>query len=240
VLAAIAAGGAVAARTRTSVRRMRAAAERLEPLEHDLDLEGAEPPVHLTVLGDSAAAGHGIADADRALPRRLGRALAGSGRAVRVRSLAVDGATTEDVRRRQVPELGPVEGDQVVVVGVGVNDALGRRPATLVRADTRELLDALAERAPDALVVLVTCPDLGVAPGLPAPLRGPVGWRCRLVAAAQCEVVEERDVAAVRLGRDLLRPRHFGDDGFHPGAEGIVALTERILDRLPGHVGGRR
>jgi lysophospholipase L1-like esterase len=115
----------VAGRTASSLRRMRRAAAATEVLDHRLDLPGRAPARRVTVLGDSAAAGHGIGSADDALPRRLGRALHADGTAVEVRCLAADGAATRDVLEQQLPELEPTD---VVVVGVGVNDALRRQP----------------------------------------------------------------------------------------------------------------
>jgi lysophospholipase L1-like esterase len=126
------------------------------------------------------------------------------------------------------------------VVGVGVNDALRRHPATMVRRDTRELLEAVRSVSTEAALVVVTCPDLGVAPGLPAAVRGAVGWRCRSVANAQQQVAGELGVPVVRLDRTVLRPELFGDDGFHPGADGLRELAELVVDHLPGDVGGRR
>jgi lysophospholipase L1-like esterase len=216
---------------------MRRAAATTEVLDHRIDLPGRQPARRVTVLGDSAAAGHGIGSADDALPRRLGRALQDDGTAVAVRCLAADGAATRDVLEQQLPELDAAE---VVVVGVGVNDALRRQPDVLVRRDTRELLQSLRTAVPEAAAVLVTCPDLGVAPGLPAAVRGVVGWRCRTVAAAQHRVAAELGIPAVALDRDVLRPELFGSDGFHPGAAGVRELVELVLDRLPEDVGGRR
>jgi lysophospholipase L1-like esterase len=208
---------------------MRQVAAATEALDHDLDLPGRRPARRLTVLGDSAAAGHGIGSPEDALPRQLGRALADDGTAVEVRCFAADGATAQDVVEQQVPEL---ELSDVVVVGVGVNDALRRHPTAMVRRDTRELLETVAAASPPAAIVLVTCPDLGVAPGLPAAIRGVVGWRCRMVAAAQCEVAAELGVPAVRLDRTVLRPELFGEDGFHPGAAGIRELADLVVTHL--------
>jgi lysophospholipase L1-like esterase len=227
----------VAGRTASSLRRMRRAAAATEVLDHRLDLPGRAPARRVTVLGDSAAAGHGIGSADDALPRRLGRALHADGTAVEVRCLAADGAATRDVLEQQLPELEPTD---VVVVGVGVNDALRRQPTVLVRRDTRELLQSLRSTVPDAVAVLITCPDLGVAPGLPAAVRGAVGWRCRAVAAAQQEAATALEVPAIGLDRSVLRPELFGEDGFHPGPDGLRELAELVLDHLPGDVGGRR
>jgi lysophospholipase L1-like esterase len=236
-LGALAAGGVVAGRTAATIRRMREAAAGNDPLVHELELDGDEPVRRVTVLGDSAAAGHGIGSADDALPRLLGRALAADGQAVSVRCWASDGATTEEVADLQAPRFAEVASDDgcdVVVIGVGVNDALRRHPATLVRHDTRRLLEAVTGDCPSGTTVLVTCPDLGVAPGLPTPVRGAVGWRCRSVAAAQREVADELGVPVVTLDRQRLRPEHFGEDGFHPGPEGLALLARLVVPHVTG------
>jgi lysophospholipase L1-like esterase len=216
---------------------MREAAAGNDPLVHELELDGHEPVRRVTVLGDSAAAGHGIGSAEDALPRLLGRAIAADGQAVSVRCLASDGATTEEVADQQVPQFAEVaedDGCDVVVIGVGVNDALRRHPVTLVRHDTRRVLEALISACGSGTIVLVTCPDLGVAPGLPGPIRGAVGWRCRTVAAAQREVADELGVPVVALDRAVLRPDHFGEDGFHPGPAGLEQLAQLVVAHVKG------
>lgn len=188
------------------------------------------PPRSLLVLGDSAADGYGIADPEHALPFQVAAALAATGARVTVRSLATAGARTDDVLALQVPRLADTPPD-VVVIGVGVNDALGRVPAARVRRRTAALLAAVADAAPAARVVLVPCPDLSAAPGLPAPLSWIVGWRCRGTARAQLAAAQDAGVAAVRWERRPMATE-FGPDGFHPGVEGQRAVAGLILGSL--------
>lgn len=229
--------------TARRVRALREAGARVPALAHDTVLAGSGRPCHLVVLGDSAAAGHGLPDADVGLARQLGRRIRErTGRPVHVTSVAVDGATTADVLDTQVPALDG--GAEVVVVGVGVNDAIrGRAPAT-VTDDTRRLLEATRVRAPGATVVLLTCPDLASAPGLPPALRPVLGRSCRRVAAAQRRAATAVRVAVV--GADGHLPATaFGPDGFHPGTEGVAILADRVAatlwsePRTPGRVSGR-
>jgi hypothetical protein len=175
VLAALAAGGVLAGRTASSLRRMRQAATSVE-------VARPRPRPARPVPGAPVDRPRGFGGGrtrDRVGRRRVAApartCLGRDGTAVEVRCLAADGATARDVARRAGPGLGPSD---AVVVGVGVNDALRRHPVAMVRGDTRELLQAVARPHPDAAVVLVTCPDLGVAPGLPTAVRGVVGWRC--------------------------------------------------------------
>ncbi len=214
------------------VRRLRARGAEVVPLVHHLDLPGRFPPRWLVVVGDSAAAAHGLRDAEEAIARRIGRGLHGvDGRATAVRSVAVDGATTADVLDSQVEAAQDAE---VVIVGVGVNDALrATRSRAEVADTTSRLLRDIARRAVEgADIVLITCPDLSVAPGLPPVLRAIVGRRCRTIARAQEEVARTLGIVTLDLERDRLPPEVFGPDGFHPGAVGHGRLAARVVELL--------
>jgi lysophospholipase L1-like esterase len=231
-LAAMVASGVSAAHASRRISRLRARAATVTPLDHDIDLPGRFPPRWLTVMGDSAAAGHALGDPELAIARRVGRALVASdGRATAVRSVAADGATTADVLAHQVAAATDAE---VVLLGVGVNDALRPdRPHAEVAATTHRLLTAIREvAAPEAGIVFLTCPDLSAAPGLPRLLRPVVGWRCRRIATAQAAVAAMHAVPIVEVPRSVLAPGMFGADGFHPGALGHERLAARAAALL--------
>ncbi len=215
------------------VRRMRARGREVPALDHELALPGREPVRRVAVIGDSAAAGHGLPDAELAWSRIVARALhRHDGRATSVHNAAVDGARIGDVLAHQ---LRIVEGAEVVVVNVGVNDAIhGHRPARVAR-EMRTLLTRIRESAaPDAAIVLLSAPDLSVAPGLPAILRPPLGLVCRATARVQVRVARACDVEVIRLPWQVLPPEVFGADGFHPGAVGHRRLAAAIIERLLG------
>jgi lysophospholipase L1-like esterase len=220
--------GATAAR---DVRRLRAAGAEVSALDHRLDLPGGSPARRVVVLGDSAAAGHGLTSADEGIARRVGRALhARDGRATRVRSVARDGARTADVLAEQLPAAA---GADLVVLGVGVNDATKRTPLAALEDQLRELLVTLrAIAARRDAVVLLGCPDLSAAPGVPPVLRPLLGWRCRAVAGVQATVARQLEVPLVPVDRALLRPEVFGPDGFHPGTIGQELLAAEVLRRV--------
>ncbi len=231
------AGAALLRRTRRQVRGLTRRGAAVVPLEHGLRLPATAACIErrhrrVVVLGDSAAAGHGLGDAERGLARRLGRALhADDGRETVVSSVAVDGATTSDVLATQIPAA---HGAEVVVVGVGVNDAIRLRRARRVRRELTDLLGLLRRVAPEAHVVVISCPDLSAAPGLPGLLRPPLGWRCRRVARAQAQVADRLGVPRLDLPRSALPAEVFGPDGFHPGALGHARMADQVLARLAG------
>lgn len=193
--------------------------------------EGVGEPLRLVLLGDSAVDGYGLT-APESLPRQLAaRVSVATGRRVRVRSLAVSGATTADVVTGQLPLLRAAGRVDAVLVGVGVNDVL-RRTATgaLVEATTA-MAGGLHAIVPDAALAVVVCHDLSSAPGLGPLLRRLVGARCRVVARHQRRVLAAVDVPVVPLDGPG-DPSMYGRDGLHPGASAVAAIASRAASTL--------
>lgn len=186
--------------------------------------EGIGEPLVLVLLGDSAVDGYGLRSS-QSLPRQLAaRVATATGRRVRVRSVAVSGATTSDVVGFQLPLLRAAGRVDAVLVGIGVNDVLRRTPAPALQEATRQLVLGLRSTAPDAALAVATCPDLSRAPGLGPVLRRVVGLRCRRVARLQRAVLEEHGVPVVAPD-EVPDATMFGPDGLHPGATGVEALA---------------
>jgi lysophospholipase L1-like esterase len=101
-----------------------------------------------------------------------------------------------------------------------------------VAADLTLLLERLGEMAPAARVVMIGCPDLSAAPGLPRLVRPLVGWRCRAIARVQSEVARRAGVALAPIPRRDLPPEVFGEDGFHPGVLGHERMAAAALALL--------
>lgn len=193
---------------------------------------GGGRPLTLVLLGDSVAAGYGAAK-----PRQTPGALLATGisrrldRPVELRVLAVVGATSRRLRPQVevALELAP----DLAVIVVGGNDIThGTNQATAVG----QLVRAVRElRAAGAQVVVGTCPDLGTIRPLRPPLRQLARRWSRQLATAQTVAVVEAGGWTVSLG-DLLGPRFaaeparmFGQDGFHPSADGYAAATAALL-----------
>lgn len=206
-------------------------------------------PLTVVILGDSVAAGYGVAKRRETpgallatgISRRLGRP-------VELRCLAVVGATSARLAP-QVAEALELHPDLAVIV-IGGNDVThGTNPAVAVR----HLVSAVrALRAAGAEVVVGTCPDLGTIRPIRPPLRWVARRWSRQLAAAQTVAVVEEGGWTVSLG-DLLGPRFaaepyrmFGEDRFHPSADGyataVAALLPTALAALkaiePGRIAG--
>ena len=219
------------ARAALRVRRMRRAAAAAPRLAVDIDLDGTGPVRRVVVLGDSASAGYRLSDPEQVASRRVTRALhLRDGRAMRLRSVARNGATTADVLAEQVEAATDAD---VVLVGVGANDATTRRSSVELEAELTQLIGRLREvAAPEATIVIVGCPDLSVAPSLPYLVRPMLRWHVRRVARVQARVADATGVPLVALPRDVLPPTVFADDGFHPGPLGHERVTSRVLELL--------
>jgi lysophospholipase L1-like esterase len=199
---------------------------------------GAEydgPPVTLAVLGDSSAAGYGVA-----LPRETTGAMLGAGLAERLRrpvticSLAVVGATSAGLvpQCEAAVELRP----DLAVILVGANDVTHRVPATVAVKHLATTVRRL--RAVGTQVVVGTCPDLGTIRPIAQPLRWLARRWSRQMAAAQTIAAVEAGAATVSMG-DLLGPEFdaapeqmFSADRFHPSAIGYAAAAAAMLPTL--------
>lgn len=192
-------------------------------------------PLRLAVLGDSFAAGYGVAKPRETVGFLLATALSRQARRrVLLTRQAVVGAMSGhlahqvDAALRHRPE--------VAVIYIGGNDVT--RFAPLERS-ARELGEAVARlRATGCHVVVGTCPDLRVLPPLRPPLSWLAAWRSHRLARAQTVAVVAAGGHPIRLDR-LLNPyfaadpvRMFGADRFHPSADGYARTAAVSLPTL--------
>jgi lysophospholipase L1-like esterase len=193
---------------------------------------GDGEPITLAMLGDSSAAGLGVAK-----PIETPGVLIAAGlseiaeRPVRLINVAVVGATSAELE----PQLNTVlpEKPDVALIMIGANDVTHRmRPALSVR----HLAEAVRRlRGAGTEVVVGTCPDLGSVKPIVAPLRWVARAWSRNLAAAQTIAVVESGGRTVALGGILgpefaARPLEmFSADRFHPSAEGYAAAAAVML-----------
>ena len=198
------------------------------------------PALKVALLGDSSAAGYGVAEVRDTPGAHLASGLAeGANRRVYLRSFAFVGAQTRDLDRQIDLAVG-VE-PQVVVIFVGANDVTHAR---LPSESVRLLGDAVRRlRETGAEVVVGTCPDLGTIEPIPPPLKQVARLLSRRLAAAQTVVTVEAGGRTVSLG-SVLGPEFlatpallFGPDRFHPSAAGYSSMAAVMLPSVLAAVG---
>ncbi len=111
-------------------------------------------------LGDSYTIGTSVS-ADQSWPRQLVARLGGS--VELVANLGVNGYSSDDLIREELPRLDALAPD-VVTVQVGVNDVVRGVPEASYAANIELILDDLLDRLPAIRIVAVATPDYTVTP----------------------------------------------------------------------------
>lgn len=170
-----------------------------------------EAKLRLLVVGDSSAAGVGVADQAQALALPLAKEVAARLRgAVAWRLVAQTGIGSRDaIELVQRSTVAPAD---VAVVVLGVNDVTSQTPAPRFVAHLERLVDLLKVRR----VVFSGLPPMHLLSAVPQPLRWYLGEYARWLDAALrdwCRATG-RGYCASDLSAD---PRMLADDGYHPG-----------------------
>lgn len=189
-------------------------------------------------LGDSYTIGTSVTVSDR-WPERLVAALgAAEPRLDLVANLGVNGHTSADVIRHELPELDRLEPEFATVL-VGVNDVVRRVPVRTYAANLERILDALLARLPPNRVVTVATPDYSVTPA-GADYGDPREQHDGIVAAnaTMARLAGARSIAWVDTFDISLRAANdrslVAADGLHPSGAQYALWVTRILPVVEG------
>ena len=193
----------------------------IEPANASVGEEAAEQQADerlVLALGDSLYAGYGVAQSE-SFPSVLERELEKRGVPAKVVNAGVSGDTTAGGRARLAFTLDGLERKpDLVIVGLGANDALRGIDPT----ETRANLDAiLAELQTRGIPVLLT--------GMMAP-RNMDGAFFRAFDGIYPELAKKYGAALDPFFMDgvITDPRLLLDDGLHPNPAGIRKMAARI------------
>jgi lysophospholipase L1-like esterase len=194
-------------------------------------------------LGDSYTIGTSV-EAPESFPDQLLAALGALGREPALRlvaNLGVNGYTSDDLIREELPALDDLEPEFVTLL-IGVNDVVQGVPLERYEANAVTILDALRARLPADRIVVVAIPDYTVTPA-GAAYGDPRVQHDAIVAsnAVVQRLAEERGIAFVDIFDLSLRAADdrslVAGDGLHPSGaqyglwvERIVPVVRRLLD----------
>ena len=183
-------------------------------------------------LGDSYTIGTSVGQADR-WPDRLVAALGSDApRLELVANLGVNGWTSDDVIRGELPALARLQPDFITLL-IGVNDVVQGVPAERYRANLESIFDALLDRLPPNRILVVTTPDYTVTPA-GADYGDPVRQRGAIASfnAVLREVAGARGIMVVDIfdlsERAATDRSLVADDGLHPSGVQYALWVERI------------
>lgn len=220
-------------------RRVRRHALRLPEAAGQRDGRG---PAHrssekqLLIVGDSSAAGVGVANQSQALSGRLVEALTLAGVAPRRWQLiARTGAAAADLpalleRGLSADSSEPPRFDVAIVV-VGVNDVTRATPISRWLADLDRIHEQL-RRVGVAVTLFSGLPPMERFTALPQPLRSWLGLQARRYDRALGHWSQTRPGALHQVLPNLNDPALLASDGFHPGEAGCVLWARELARTL--------
>jgi acyl-CoA thioesterase I len=192
-------------------------------------------------LGDSFTIGTSVQPAER-FPDQLVAALGTTLPTLElVANLGVNGYTSADLAREELPALADLEAEFVTVL-IGVNDVVQGVPIATYETTVATILDLLLARLPADRIVTVAIPDYTVTPA-GADYGDPTQQHDAIVAgnAVMERLAAARGVAYVEifeLSRRAADDRSLvADDGLHPSGRQYALWVERIkpvVERLIG------
>lgn len=128
--------------------------------------DGAVPPLRYVALGDSYTIGTGLPDPSENFPTRLARQLTeATGIDVTVVNLGVNGYTTRDLIREELPVARAAVPDFVTVL-IGANDVVQGSDEESYRRHLQEIYQAIAQlELRSGRTVAISIPDFSGVPG---------------------------------------------------------------------------
>jgi acyl-CoA thioesterase I len=190
--------------------------------------------VRYVALGDSYTIGTGVAGEAR-WPEQLSASLALDGSQIElVANLGVNGYTSGDLIRQQLPRLDELDPELVSVL-IGVNDVVQGVPEETYATNVAIILDDLLARLPASRILCVATPDYTVTPQ-GAAFGDPARQRARIERANEImrEACGERDVPFVAETFEISRaaetdPTLVAPDGLHPSAAQYTMWVDAII-----------
>lgn len=193
-------------------------------------------------LGDSYTIGTSVGTAER-FPDQLVAALGPEPPTLElVANLGVNGYTSDDLIRQELPALDDLMPEFVSVL-IGVNDVVQGVPLQRYEANVVVILDALLDRLPPERILVIAIPDYTVTPA-GADYGDPLVQSASIQGANAVmeRFAAERGIAYVDIfdiSREAATDRRLvADDGLHPsGAQyerwvaRLLPIVERALSR---------
>jgi acyl-CoA thioesterase-1 len=197
--------------------------------------------VRYVALGDSYTIGTAVLPAER-WPNQLVRALGPTEPTLQlVANLAVNGYTSGDLIRHELPALAGLRSEFATVL-IGVNDVVRRVTTARYEMNITTILDELLARLSADRIVAVSTPDYTVTPA-----GADFGDRrhqhdgivainttmARLAAERRIPYVDTFDLSLRAAGDRTL----VAGDGLHPSGAQYALWVERILAMVTGLLG---
>lgn len=193
-------------------------------------------PIRYLALGDSYTIGTGLEDESANFPSLLARRLTEEiGVPVEVSNLGVNGYTTADVIREELP-VARTARPELVTVLIGANDVVQGVGETTYRDRLTHIYEAIRQLGlPSSRLVAISIPDFSALPGASS-FDTPERLHGRISAFNQVARSEAEgrgfgfvDITAVSTA-PAAQPDWLAADNLHPGPAQHRAFAEKIWE----------
>lgn len=212
-------------------KRIRASVPKLPPAKGRSGYidAGEGEALRLITLGESTIAGIGVETHAEGFSGTLARTLADQlGKPVAWSVYARSGYTAARVTEKLVPQIAETDID-LIVIGLGGNDAFHLNPPWRWRRNILELITALRQRFPETPVVFINMPPIKRFLAFTPLIKRVVGGHVELLGQSLDHVIQPLPnifyyarVITLEDWRDRLNvsapPADFFSDGVHPSA----------------------
>ncbi len=184
---------------------------------------GSGEPLRILILGDSAAAGVGIASQQQALSGCLAAALAPQAE-VHWQLLAQSSLTTAAMTK--LLDGLPEQAFDAVLVSCGVNDVTRSTKPADFAGHIQQLQQRLLQHYNPRVVIYTALPPMHKFPALPQPLRWFLGGKARRLDRVLQRVVAQQPHARLLTLELPFSRDYMASDGFHPSAKATPLWAE--------------
>jgi acyl-CoA thioesterase-1 len=187
-------------------------------------------PERFLALGDSFTIGTGTTP-DRSFPAVLARLWTERSRTVVLSNPAVNGYTTDDLIRDELPVVVSFLPTLITLL-IGANDIVQGSSDDRYRRQLRSIHDGIRADAPDARVIALPQPDWSLAPagsgfGEPSRVAHKIE-RFNEIARDEGERARAVWIDLFPLMREQGRKKMFAADGLHPSAEAYAEWAREL------------
>lgn len=200
-----------------------------------------QPPVRITVLGDSLAFGTGASEPTGGFAFRIYEQIARTRPGSEITSVAIGGTTVADVERLEVARLRGTKPD-LVLLCVGGNDVVRRTDPARFAASYAAVVAQITRTVPHARLVIFGVPDVSVSPlfaDFDASLVGELSRRDDRAVRAIARHAGASFVDLFALSRQARASSgFFSSDQFHPSDAGHERIARLALPTIRRALGG--
>lgn len=184
---------------------------------------GSGQALRLLILGDSAAAGVGVAHQSEALSGQLSNQLACNFK-LSWQLSAENGFKSQNIV--ELLEKKPLKIFDAVLISIGVNDVTGGTSQKKWLALQLQIIEQLTVKFKAQQIIFTALPPMHCFPALPQPLRWVFGLRAKqLNHCLQKMIIDKSNCTFLQL-QTPMKPEYIAEDGFHPSAQTYTLWAE--------------